>query len=102
MAKPNNEHHSAENQAEREPLPIDLGEALASAVDPLIDGGPTDSAAADQATIQRLAALSPLDYDRVRDAEAKALGVRAATLDRDRKSTRLNPVTSASRMPSSA
>ena len=31
--------------------------------------------------IQRLSRLSPLDYDRVRRAEAKALGVRPATLD---------------------
>ena len=32
-------------------------------------------------TIQRLAALSPLQYDQVRKTEAKALGVRPATLD---------------------
>jgi len=31
--------------------------------------------------IQRLAALSPLEYDRVRKAKAKALGVRPGTLD---------------------
>lgn len=36
---------------------------------------------ADDARIARLAALPPLDYDRCRTAEAKALGVRPATLD---------------------
>lgn len=36
---------------------------------------------ADNARIARLAALPPLDYDRCRTAEAKALGVRPATLD---------------------
>lgn len=33
------------------------------------------------AEITRLAALSPLDYDRARDGVAKKLGVRAETLD---------------------
>lgn len=36
----------------------------------------------DDATIERLAALSSLDYDRVRKDEAKALGVRPGTLDK--------------------
>jgi putative DNA primase/helicase len=40
-------------------------------------GKPTDRAA-----IERLAALSPLEYDRVRIEEAKALGVRQSTLDK--------------------
>lgn len=35
----------------------------------------------DAARMQRLANLSPLEYDRVREDEAKALGVRTATLD---------------------
>lgn len=39
----------------------------------------------DTTHLQRLAALSPLDYDRVRDAEAKTLGIRAATLDKQVK-----------------
>src|SRR4029079_14089328 len=34
-----------------------------------------------QETVCRLAELSPLDYDRVREAEAKRLGVRVGTLD---------------------
>ncbi len=34
-----------------------------------------------QDTFARLAALSPVEYDRVREAEAKTLGIRAATLD---------------------
>jgi len=34
-----------------------------------------------QATIKRLAALSPLEYDRIRKDEAKILGCRAETLD---------------------
>ena len=36
---------------------------------------------ADSETIKRLVALNPLDYDRVRKEEAKALNVRPATLD---------------------
>lgn len=40
-----------------------------------------DKAAADEAEVKRLAGLSPLDYDRARDAAAKKLGVRGETLD---------------------
>lgn len=36
----------------------------------------------DDDVIARLVALKPLEYDRVRDAEAKSLGVRASTLDK--------------------
>lgn len=42
----------------------------------------------DDARIARLAALSPLDYDRCRKAEAKAMGVRDATLDKMVKAAR--------------
>jgi putative DNA primase/helicase len=35
-----------------------------------------------RATVARLAILSPVEYDRVREEEAKHLGVRAATLDK--------------------
>jgi putative DNA primase/helicase len=35
----------------------------------------------DNAVVQRLAALSPMDYDRRREDEAKRLGVRVSTLD---------------------
>ena len=38
--------------------------------------------AGDAEHIERLAKLSPIEYDRVRDKEAKAIGVRAATLDK--------------------
>ena len=41
-------------------------------------GGETEEAA-----LKRLAALPPLEYDRVRQAEADRLGVRAATLDKE-------------------
>ena len=34
-----------------------------------------------QETVRRLAELSPLDYDHVREAEAKQLGIRVGTLD---------------------
>ena len=37
----------------------------------------------DTATIARLAAMAPLEYDRVRESTATALGVRVATLDRE-------------------
>lgn len=35
------------------------------------------------ATVARLALMSPLEYDRAREAEARALGVRASTLDQE-------------------
>ncbi|MGH8468553.1 MAG: DUF3631 domain-containing protein [Gammaproteobacteria bacterium] len=41
----------------------------------------TDGAAS--AVISRLAALSPIEYDRAREAEAQALGVRTGTLDKE-------------------
>lgn len=43
--------------------------------------GDTPRRIPDDAIIRHLATLSPLDYDRVRKDEAKALGVRAGTLD---------------------
>lgn len=42
----------------------------------------------DQDIVQRLAVLSPIEYDRIRKSEAKALGVRPATLDAMVKATR--------------
>lgn len=39
--------------------------------------------ASDEAALRRLAGLSPLDYDRVRTVEARKLGVKASTLDRE-------------------
>ncbi|GBG02535.1 hypothetical protein AZSI13_18620 [Azospira sp. I13] len=39
----------------------------------------------DDSRIGRLAELSPIEYDRVREAEAKALGVRSITLDKEVK-----------------
>lgn len=41
-----------------------------------------ESTDADEEAIARLAGLSALEYDRVRDSEAKLLGVRTATLDK--------------------
>lgn len=41
-----------------------------------------DDPKSDNGTIQRLATLSPLDYDRLRESEAERLGVRVATLDK--------------------
>ena len=40
------------------------------------------SPGADNARLERLASLSPIEYDREREAEAKALGVRSSTLDK--------------------
>lgn len=45
----------------------------------------------DHAEIERLAALDPIAYDRERTAAAKALGVRADTLDRQVKDARGEP-----------
>ena len=58
--------------------------AIASAKAPDIEGTTAHSTheAEDLAvTVRRLAALSPIEYDRVRQAEADALGVRVTTLD---------------------
>lgn len=43
---------------------------------------PQSNVAGDAATIQRLSSLSRIEYDRVRKAEAKALGVQTSTLDK--------------------
>lgn len=52
-----------------------FGVDLSAAVDPQDDGS-------DDATIKRLAKLSPLEYDRQRKTESDRLGVRPATLDK--------------------
>jgi putative DNA primase/helicase len=44
-----------------------------------LESGATES---DEERLDRLALLRPLEYDRVREKEAKALGIRAGTLDR--------------------
>ena len=44
-----------------------------------IDSGPAE---ADDERLERLAHLSPIEYDRVREKEAKAMGIRAGTLDK--------------------
>ncbi|HLF97644.1 MAG TPA: DUF3631 domain-containing protein [Methylococcaceae bacterium] len=47
-----------------------------------------------EAIVERLAALSPLEYDRCRETEAKSLGVRVATLDKlvhERRHTTAEP-----------
>ena len=55
----------------------------AAGSEPTVDDGQQPfKPTGDTATIQRLASLSRIDYDRVREAEAKALGVRASTLDK--------------------
>ncbi|MGZ5050456.1 MAG: DUF3631 domain-containing protein [Methylobacter sp.] len=76
---------SSNDQANIEPDTNKPGLDLSQATDPQHDAaGATINPAgtSDDATIKRLAALSPMDYDRVRDTEAKVLGVRAATLDK--------------------
>jgi putative DNA primase/helicase len=61
---------------------FDPAKATTTAADD--DAPAVDSAenAGDAEHIERLAKLSPIEYDRVREKEAKALGVRAATLDK--------------------
>jgi putative DNA primase/helicase len=46
-------------------------------------GSPEPVAESLEAAVERLARLRPLDYERVRATEAKALGVRGAALDRE-------------------
>lgn len=48
---------------------------LNAAIDPMDDGS-------DDATIKRLSKLSPLEYDRIRKAEAERLNIRPTTLDK--------------------
>jgi putative DNA primase/helicase len=55
--------------------------AVRRAIDTAIDLDPTAEKLDD--AIGRLAAMPALEYDRVRDLEAKRLGVRMATLDRE-------------------
>jgi putative DNA primase/helicase len=47
----------------------------------------------DQAAILRLATLAPMDYDRVRESEAKKLNVRVGTLDAEVRKARGEPET---------
>jgi putative DNA primase/helicase len=49
------------------------------------------AAETEAALMARLAALSPLEYERARDAEAKHLGIRASALDAMVKKTRATP-----------
>lgn len=58
-----------------------IDNAVVPAEETSAEASPENQEAALEATIQRLAALPPLEYDRVRKEEADALGVRAATLD---------------------
>lgn len=50
---------------------------------------PEKTSPADNETIKRLTALTPLEYDRVRNAEAKTLNIRPATLDNLVKAAKL-------------
>ena len=54
-----------------------LVESLANEVASEIDANESD-----EARLERLAALPPIEYDRVREKEAKAMGIRAPTLDK--------------------
>jgi putative DNA primase/helicase len=56
--------------------------------DPETTEPPSTDNETDQQTIERLAALSPLDYDRVRQTEAERLGVRLTILDKQVAATR--------------
>ena len=56
-----------------------VGRCIANAKRP---DAATHQPAPDDATIERLAVLSPLEYDRIRKAEASTLGVRPGTLDK--------------------
>lgn len=52
------------------------------------DGDPANGDMSEIERLERLAGLSPIEYDRVREAEAKALGIRAGTLDKQVKQLR--------------
>ncbi len=52
------------------------------------ENSPAAPAETDEQAIERLAALSPMQYDRVRKAEAKRMGVQIGTLDRTVKHAR--------------
>lgn len=61
---------------------------LADAIDPLLDDNLPESKPSDIEMIQQLAALPLFEYDKVRSEQAKALGVRPATLDAEVKAIR--------------
>ena len=60
----------------------DVGQATPTPTDTVPDIEQEREPANDDATIQRLVALSPLQYDRERREMAKSLGVRPSTLDK--------------------
>lgn len=57
-------------------------------MNPIIEALPPPDNDHLQDAVIRLAELSPLEYDRVREAESKALGVRASTLDAEVRAAR--------------
>jgi len=59
-----------------------LEDLAARAPEAEANAAPADATGTDDATIARLARLSPLQYERARDAEADALGCRVGMLDR--------------------
>lgn len=73
-------------------MPADLPESLRPKDEPALERLAKRAGAApettDAAVFARLAALTPAEYDRVRDSEATALGVRVGTLDAEIKRRR--------------
>lgn len=56
-----------------------------------MDGSPGEKQEPEEIIISQLATLSTLEYERVRDAKAKALGIRPAILDRLVKAAQASP-----------
>ena len=74
------EHTPAPSDSVVQPMAIDVAaQALAE---------PVNAPESKSETISRLAALNPVDYDRVRKEEAKAMGIQVKTLDDMVKSER--------------
>ncbi len=57
-------------------------EAVRLCIEAAVHPGSLESSANDDAELERLAALSQLDYERIRKSRAKALGVRPSILDK--------------------
>lgn len=72
---------SAFSRTAREPARAPGRAVAAVTAGPAPDAAATTSASGDEAVFARLAAMPPADYDRVREGEAEAMGIRVSTLD---------------------
>jgi hypothetical protein len=75
-------------------LPVQLAEPKFSSADPA-----TPTPQTDEDVIATLAAMQPMDYDRVRQEHAKALGIQVKTLDAEVKKARNEDAPTSTNLP---